>query len=100
MTKDENLLVTFSEECAEVQQAISKMLRFGKDSYNPATPQTTNEMDVLTEYYQLVAVMELLIGCGVLKQLPDHNIAEIKSSKKYKVGIHQSLSHDLGCIKD
>ena len=51
MTKNENLLVTLSEECAEVQQAVSKVLRFGQDNYNPATPQVTNELEVLTEYY-------------------------------------------------
>lgn len=39
MTKIENLLVTLSEECAEVQQAVSKVLRFGKNNYNSATPQ-------------------------------------------------------------
>ncbi len=99
MTKNENLLVTLSEECAEVQQAVSKVLRFGQDNYNPATPQVTNELEVLTEYYQLIAVMEMLIESGVLKQLCDCEIAEIKASKKYKVKLHQSISEDCGRIK-
>lgn len=100
MTKSENLLVTLSEECAEVQQAVSKVLRFGRDNYNPATPQVTNELEVLTEYYQLVAVMEMLIESGVLKQLCDYEITKIKASKKYNVKLHQSISQDCGCIKD
>lgn len=100
MTKGENLLVTLSEECAEVQQAVSKALRFGKDNYNPATPQITNELEILTEYYQLVAVMEMLIDGGELRQLGDYDITKIKSSKKYKVGLYQSMSCDLGRIKD
>ncbi len=100
MTKSENLLVTLTEECAEVQQAVSKVLRFGRSNYNPATPQVTNELEVLTEYYQLIAVMEMLIDSGVLKQLGDYEIEKIKSSKKYKVELHQSISQDCGCIKD
>lgn len=100
MTKSENLLVTLSEECAEVQQAVSKVLRFGRDNYNPATPQVTNELEVLTEYYQLVAVMEMLIESGVLKQLYGDEITEIKIAKKYKVRLHQSISEGCGCMKD
>ena len=99
MTKSENLLVTLSEECAEIQQVVSKVLRFGQDNYNPATPQVTNEMEVLTEYYQLIAVMEMLIESGVLKQLNNYEITKIKASKKYKVKLHQSISEDRGRIK-
>lgn len=100
MTKSENLLVTLSEECAEVQQAVSKVLRFGRDNYNPVTPEVTNGLEVLTEYYQLVAVMEMLVESGVHKQLGDYEIIKIKASKKYKVNFHQSISQDCGCIKD
>lgn len=92
MTINENLLITLSEECAEVQQAISKLLRFGKNACSPITPDTTNEMDVLTEYYQLAAVMEMLIDQGVLKQLSEFDIATIKSDKKSKVEHYQSVS--------
>ena len=35
MTKIENLLVVTAEECAEIQQAISKAMRFGMDNYHP-----------------------------------------------------------------
>lgn len=100
MTKGENLLVTLSEECAEVQHAVSKTLRFGKGDYNPATPQITNELEILTEYYHLVAVMEMLIDTGVLRRLEDSDIKEIKTSKKHKIEIYQSVSRCLGRMKD
>lgn len=100
MTKSENLLITLAEECAEVQQAISKTLRFGKNCYNPATPQITNELEVLTEYHQLIAVMEMLVDSGVLSQLSDKDIAKIKADKKCKVEHHQAISYDRGCIKE
>ena len=35
MNKQEYLLTCLSEECAEIQQAVSKALRFGLDNYNP-----------------------------------------------------------------
>lgn len=92
MKKDENLLIILGEECAEVQQAVSKILRFGKDACNPITPYTTNELDVLTEYYQLAAVMEMLIDQGVLQQLSECDIATIKSDKKSKVEHYQNVS--------
>lgn len=69
MTKGENLLVTLSEECAEIQQAVSKSLRFGLENYNPVTPKLTNEKDIMTEYYQLITVMEMLIVSGILHDL-------------------------------
>ncbi len=43
MTSNENLLVTLMEECAEVQQAVSKMLRFGADNCDPSTPDISNK---------------------------------------------------------
>lgn len=100
MTKSENLLLTLMEECAEVQQAVSKVLRFGHDNYHPSDPRRTNEKDVLTEYYQLVAMMEMLTDEGILRQLSDSEIDEIKSAKKQHVGRYQSVSRMLGCIKD
>ena len=61
MNKIENISVTVMEECAEVQQAISKSLRFGYDCCNPLNPEMNNAQDILIEYYQLEAMMELLI---------------------------------------
>ena len=66
MTKNENLLVTLMEECAELQQAVSKALRFGMDGCRPGSPERNNEHDIMVEYYQLVAVMEMLNNDNVL----------------------------------
>ena len=100
MTKSENLFVTLMEECAEVQQAVSKVTRFGSNGYNPAAPQKTNGADVLTEYYQLIAVMEMIIDRGILPQLDKDNIDRIKADKKLKVMHYQDVSCDIGCIKE
>ena len=55
MNKKEHLMVVAMEECAEIQQAIAKSLRFGLQDHRPETPTMTNEQEILTEYYQLMA---------------------------------------------
>ena len=98
MTRNENLLVTLMEECAEVQQATSITIRFGASNYNPATPEMTNEQEVLTEYYQLVAVMEMIIERGIFTQLSSCDIEKIKLGKKDKVKHYETISGRLGCV--
>ena len=46
MNSTENILVIAAEECAEIQQAITKSLRFGLD--NHYDENTTNAMQILT----------------------------------------------------
>jgi NTP pyrophosphatase (non-canonical NTP hydrolase) len=59
MNKIEHLLTCLAEECAEVQQAVAKALRFGLDDGYPCKT-TTNAEDIAYEYKDLVAVMEML----------------------------------------
>lgn len=97
MNQIENISVTVMEECAEVQQAISKSLRFGYDCYNPANPDTNNAKDILTEYYQLQAMMELLIAeSGLNKYYSDEEIIQIKNNKIKKFLEYQKFSKELG----
>lgn len=59
MTKQEHLLTILIEECAEVQKAACKCLRFGENDQNPATKR--KNIDELThEVNDLLAVIELL----------------------------------------
>lgn len=96
MTKNENLLVTLMEECAELQQAVSKALRFGMDNHHPSAPGETNEMNIMTEYYQLVAVMDMLVVSGVLRDgVP---ASQIKNRKRENVERYQQMSAELGLI--
>ena len=59
MTRNENLLIIASEECAETSQAISKLLRFGNITHN-------NSYEIIYEFYQLSAVINMLQQEGVL----------------------------------
>ncbi len=98
MNSTENLFIVASEECAEIQQCISKTLRFGADDCHPDRPDSTNEIELLTEYYQLQAVIEMLQEKGALKTLSAEEIETIKVSKKAKVLKYAEYSKKIGLL--
>ena len=98
MNNIENLYIVASEECAEIQQCISKILRFGENNYHPNRPDDTNAKELLTEYYQLQGVMEMIIDEGVLECMSEDEIKIIKEKKKRKVSDYAQLSKSLGLI--
>lgn len=92
MNLKENLLVTVSEECAEVQQAVSKALRFGCSCENTSA--------IMYEFYQLCAMIEMCQAEGVLPVLSDKEQAEIISEKKQKVRVFQDVSWTIGTLEE
>ncbi|MBU4427646.1 MAG: hypothetical protein L6406_04850 [Desulfobacterales bacterium] len=67
MNTTEHLLTCLAEECAELQQAISKALRFGlQDRYPGAS--TTNAQDIAKESIDVLAVIDLLQEQGIITQ--------------------------------
>lgn len=96
MNNIENISVVVMEECAELQQAISKSLRFGYNECNPLTPETNNAKDILTEFYQLQAMMEMLISEAHLSNcLTLEEEFAIKNDKMNKFLKYQKVSKDL-----
>lgn len=82
MDMREHLLVCLAEECAEVQQATTKALRFGlKDGY-PGTDRT-NEGDLFRELDDLFAVVEMLQGVGI-QWRPDYKKMAAKKEQVIK----------------
>lgn len=65
MNKKEHLLICLAEECAEVQHAVSKALRFGLDVGYPGTDRT-NAHDIAKELLDLFAVVSMLEDFGVI----------------------------------
>lgn len=57
MRKNEYLALVAMEECAEIQQALSKAIRFGFEDHHPSRVDETNEEQMLTEFYQLTAMI-------------------------------------------
>lgn len=85
LSKRDYLLTVLSEECSEVIKAVTKSMRFGLDNYHPDTPELTNENELIGEYYQLQATMEMLQDAGFVRKLSDGEIQGIKDAKKAKV---------------
>ena len=98
MNSIENLYVVASEECAEIQQCISKILRFGESNHHPDRPGDTNARELLIEYYQLQGIMEMIIDNGVLGHMSEKEIEIIKAKKRCKVSDYAQLSKSLGLI--
>lgn len=100
MKETENLCVVVMEECAELQQALSKALRFGFHNHNPETPEKDNAIDILNEYYQLMGVMEMLIDSGEIGHFKTEDIEYVKQSKRCKVSDYKELSKRISTVED
>ena len=78
MDKIDNLLVCLNEECAEVQQAVSKALRFGLDNFY-LDENKTNADDIIAECNDIIAVIEMLQEYNIVKI--DRELVERKKRK-------------------
>ena len=103
MTIDENLLVCVGEECGEIQQEASKILRFGTNHKRPSKSNKkydTNGDALMVEFYQLMAVIEMLQEQNVLPVFDIRDIKNIKRNKKNKIDYYIKKSKELGRIKE
>lgn len=76
-------------------------MRFGMGNYHPNDPdKITNEQNIMTEYYQLVAVIEMLLHSGILNDLSIVDKDAIISAKKENVKRFQRLSEKLQIVKN
>lgn len=73
MTRQEHLLVCLMEEAAEIQHAISKVLRFGPEQHYPETG-IKNDEQVGLEIDDFIAIYRLLHRDGTLRATNDLNI--------------------------
>ena len=85
MTRTEHLLVCLAEEAAEIQQAVSKALRFGLQDGYPDTDRT-NARDIMLEWCDLSAIITMLQYDNVLPRdihQRNHYIAKREKVEKY-----------------
>lgn len=72
------LLEILIEECAEVQQRATKMLRFGVEEVQPGQP-LTNAQRLAREYGDVIEVSERLMAIGLM---PEEDVIEGRFNKK------------------
>lgn len=99
MKRNEYMWVVLMEECAEVQQAAAKILRFGREDSHPDRLDETNEQQLSIEFYQLVAVMEELQEQQLIGRLTCDEINQIKKDKRDKVKHFLKYSQDGGFVE-
>ena len=80
MNLQEYLLTCLSEECSEVQLAISKANRFGLLDGYPGTNRT-NQGDLIKEFNDLLGVIEVLKETGILNIIADRKLIDLKKDK-------------------
>lgn len=86
MNREEYLLDCLSEECSELAQVASKSIRFGLDNKVPnSEEEKTNTDDLITEYLQIIAVIEMLQENGSIPKIDYRKADKIKTRKKEKV---------------
>lgn len=96
MTREEHLLTILMEECAEVSQQASKMLRFGVGNVDPNTNIPNTEM-LLNELTDLYAVLEMLLVEGTIPRTQNHDKIQIK---KDKVEYFLDYSNNVGKLTE
>ena len=95
MNLKEHLLTVLCEECAEVQQAASKALRFGAQDSRPGT-DSTNAKDIEKEFIEAMAVRDMLRELGVINQ--PSNSKQIYDDKRKRVEKYLELARKNGTL--
>ena len=96
MNRTEHLLTCLIEECAEIQKAAAKALRFGLDDHAPGDT-ATNAEDIADELLDLAAVMEMLEQEGII---PKPGAGKSTQRKKDKVEKYIKYARGRGTVSD
>jgi len=94
MTEQEHLLTCLMEECAEVQQSVSKALRFGlNDSYKD---YGNNKERIESELCDLLGVLEILATRKII-DLPDDHESRV-AAKVAKITRYMDYARERGVL--
>lgn len=64
-SREDEILSLLQEECAEVIQAVSKIRRFGWDSYYPGQPEKINRLLLEEEIGDVREIMQIMVDFGL-----------------------------------
>ncbi len=95
MNTTEHLLTCLAEECAEVQKAVSKALRFGVDNHHPDSTES-NSHEIARELIDILAVTEELRRYGIIPHIGESTA--MYQAKRRKLNNHMDLARDIGTL--
>lgn len=89
------IMTIMQEECAEVIQAISKIMRFGWDDYHPETG-ISNRCSLERELADLIVMITLLKDTGELDlhAMERFKMLKLEKLKLYSTIFDESNNHD------
>lgn len=94
----EECLTVLQEECAEVVQIISKIRRFGPDSFNPNDEnQTTNLALLSQEIGDVLTMIDYLVEEGLIYE---HDLRNAKIKKRIKFAQYRTNQPKRKLIND
>lgn len=96
MTRTEHLLTILAEDCTEIGQRASKALRFSLAEVQPGQ-ELSNADRIMYEFYDLLAIMEMLEDDGIFPAIWQRNVAAIEA-KKAKVERFLLHSAEVGTL--
>jgi NTP pyrophosphatase (non-canonical NTP hydrolase) len=97
MNKTEHLLTCLIEECAEVQKAAAKALRFGLDDHHPDLPALTNADEIAHEFVDMLAIIEMLRDENIIPAL---KLEQTTQAKKDKVLKYMAYAKERGTLSE
>lgn len=90
--RESEILIILIEECAEVQQRATKMLRFGRDEVQPGQPLSNMER-LSQELGDLQAILTLAEDAGLVSRDIAGKQAPIKFEKLERYMQTDAISH-------
>jgi NTP pyrophosphatase (non-canonical NTP hydrolase) len=98
VNKTEHLLTCLIEECAEVQKAAAKALRFGLEDH-ASDSDVSNAEDIAVEICDLIAVVEMLEKEKIIPNIRFKNETLIPE-KKNKVIRYMDYARERKTLED
>lgn len=95
MNKQEHLLTLMIEECAEVAQRCTKILRFGIDEIQEGH-ELSNRERLKYEFNDLITVSALLNESGINLEVEPKDLEK----KMQKISKYMNYSKELGLLKE